>query len=235
MQPGRGGGDVQLGAGQRQAAAVVARLGIGEIDTLVGGVTGRDEDAQHAVLTLPIDWGRIADQDLLSLLGHQPNGPDLFGDQHAAIGQEGQPPWQVEGGHRGHGEGQAGFGLLFARIDLGPGHRRHQGEVQHQRRFREFHRHFALFLLALKRPTFSGPARRCPPCISMRARPPSIRQCRIDRCGARQDVRHDHYVSISSILQSIHEGTPTDPRVRIAWSVSIAPGVHPNVCLNAAM
>ena len=50
---------VQLGAGQRQAAAIVTRLGIGEIDTLVGGVMGREEDAQHAVLALPIDGGRI--------------------------------------------------------------------------------------------------------------------------------------------------------------------------------
>ena len=55
LQSGRGGSDVQPGAGQRQAAAIVTRLGIGEIDTLVGGVTGRDEDAQHAVLALPVD------------------------------------------------------------------------------------------------------------------------------------------------------------------------------------
>src|ERR1700733_3398178 len=44
----------------------------------------------------PIDWGRTTHQDLLSLLGHQPNGPDLFGDQHAAVGQEGQPPGQFK-------------------------------------------------------------------------------------------------------------------------------------------
>ena len=55
FQSGRGGGGVQLGAGQRQAAAIVTRLDIGEIDTLVGGVMGREEDAQHAVLALPID------------------------------------------------------------------------------------------------------------------------------------------------------------------------------------
>ncbi len=124
---------VQLGAGQRQTSAIVARLGIGEIDALVGGVMRREEDAMHAVLALPIDRGRIVHLDLLSLLGHQPNGPDLFGDQHAAIGQEGQPPGQFKGGHRGHGEGQAGFGLLFAHIDLGPGRHRRQGEK---------HRHF---------------------------------------------------------------------------------------------
>ena len=112
---------------------------------------GRDVDAQHAVLALPIDGGRIADHDLLSLRGHQPNGPDLFGDQHAAIGQEGHPPGQSKGGHRGHLEGQAGFGLLFAHIDLGPGRRRRQGE-EHQRRFRQFHRHFSLFLLATQAP-----------------------------------------------------------------------------------
>ncbi len=137
--------DVQLGAGQRQAAAIVTRLDIGEIDTLVGGVMGREEDAQHAVLALPIDRRRITHGDLLSLLGHQPNGPDLFGDQHAAIGQEGQPPGQVKGRHLRHGEGQVGIGLLFAGIDLRPGRRRRQGEKQ--RRFRQFHRHF-LFLLA---------------------------------------------------------------------------------------
>ena len=118
---------MQLSARQRQAAAIVTRLDIGEIDTLVGGVMRREEDAQHAVLALPIDWRRIAHRDLLSLLGHQPNGPDLFGDQHAAIGQEGQPPGQFKGGHRGHGEGQAGFGLLFAHIDLGPGRHRRPG------------------------------------------------------------------------------------------------------------
>jgi hypothetical protein len=50
----------------------------------------------HAALALIIDGGRIAHLDLLSLLGYQPNGPDLFGDQHAAIGQEGQPPGQFK-------------------------------------------------------------------------------------------------------------------------------------------
>ena len=112
-------GDVQLGARQRQASAILTRLGIGQIDTMVGGVMRREENAVHAVLAFEIDSGRIAHLDLLSLLRHQPNGTGLFGDQHAAIGQEGQPPGQFEGGHRGHGEGQAGFGLLFADIDLG--------------------------------------------------------------------------------------------------------------------
>ena len=60
FQSRRGGGGVQLRAGQRQAAAVVTRLGIGEIDALVGGVMGRDEHAVHAVLALPVDGGRVA-------------------------------------------------------------------------------------------------------------------------------------------------------------------------------
>ena len=141
---GRGGSDVQLGARERQATAVVTRRGIGEIDTVVGGVMGREEDAVHAALALPINGGRIAHRDLLSLLGHQPNGPGLFGDQHAAIGQESQPPGQFKRGHRRHVEGQGGFGLLFAHIDLGPGRHRHQGEKQ--RRFRQFHRHFSPWL-----------------------------------------------------------------------------------------
>src|SRR6185436_15664882 len=71
---------VQLGAGQRLSPAIVTRLYISDIDTLVGGVMGREEDAQHAVLALPIDRGRVSQRrDLFSLRGYQPNGPDLFG------------------------------------------------------------------------------------------------------------------------------------------------------------
>ena len=104
---------------------------------------GRDEDAQHAVLALPIDGGRTAQRrDLFSLRGYQPNGPDLFGHQHAAIRQEGYPPGQFKGGRRGHLKGQGGFGFLFAHIDLGPSRRR-QGEKQ--RRSRQFHRHSPRF------------------------------------------------------------------------------------------
>ena len=42
--------------------------------------------AVHAVLALVKNRRRILHLDLLSLLGYKPNGPDFFGDQHAAIG-----------------------------------------------------------------------------------------------------------------------------------------------------
>ena len=101
----------------------------------------------HAALALPIDRGRIAHQDLFSLLGYKPNGSDLFGDQHAAVGKEGQPPGQFEGGHRRHGERQAGCGLLFAYIDLGPnGQVKGPQQRKKQQCFRQFHRHFSLHI-----------------------------------------------------------------------------------------
>ena len=128
--------------GEREAPAILTRLDIGQIDTLVDRVMGRKKDALHAVLALPIHWRRILHLDLLSLLGYQPNGSGLFGDQHAAIRQEGQTPGQFKSGHRRHGEGQAGLGLLFAHIDLGPSRHGHQREKQ--RRFRQFHRHLLL-------------------------------------------------------------------------------------------
>src|SRR5207302_6481 len=42
FQFGGSGGSVQFGAGQRKAAAIVTRLDISEIDTLVGRVTWRE-------------------------------------------------------------------------------------------------------------------------------------------------------------------------------------------------
>src|SRR5215467_8259361 len=56
LQSRGGRGGVQLGTSQGQAAAVITRLNVSEINTLVGCVIGRDEDAQHTVLTLPVDW-----------------------------------------------------------------------------------------------------------------------------------------------------------------------------------
>src|SRR5205823_11851874 len=51
----RGGRGVQPGARESQASAIVTRLGIGEIDTVIGGVTWREEDAVHAVLALVVN------------------------------------------------------------------------------------------------------------------------------------------------------------------------------------
>jgi hypothetical protein len=84
-QPGRAL-EVQLGACQDLPSAIVTWLDIGEIDALVSGELRRDVDAQHPVLPLPIDGWSIAQRsDLFSLSGNQPNGPDLFGHEHAPV------------------------------------------------------------------------------------------------------------------------------------------------------
>ena len=64
------------------------------------------------------DGGIVQHRALLALRGDQPDGADLFGHQHAAVGQESHAPGQIEGRHLGHVEGQAGLRLLVAGIDL---------------------------------------------------------------------------------------------------------------------
>ena len=85
-------------------------------------------------------------RDLLSLRGHQPHRPDLLGNQHATIGQDGNPPGQFKSPDGGHREGHAGFGLLVARIDLRPGGHGRRGRRQgkKQRRSYAFHRDVSL-------------------------------------------------------------------------------------------
>ena len=56
VQPGPLAVQHKLAPAQRQAAAIITRFDIGEIHIVVGGVMGREEDAQHAVLALIIDW-----------------------------------------------------------------------------------------------------------------------------------------------------------------------------------
>ncbi len=103
---------------------------------------GRDEDAEHAVLAFPIDRGRAGYESFVALLGHEPDGADLFGDEHAAIGQERDAPGKFKGGDGGQVEGNGRFGLLFSRVDLSPGGRGGQG--QKQSRFCQFHWYFSL-------------------------------------------------------------------------------------------
>ncbi len=111
----------QPGPGQRQAGASVAGLGIGEVDGVVRGVMGRQEDAQKAALSLGQDGRRVGDRRLAAGLGHQPDMTRLLGNQHAPVGQEGQAPGQVEGRHGSHHERRAGLGGLRAGIHLGVG------------------------------------------------------------------------------------------------------------------
>ena len=73
---------------------------------------------------LPIDGGRIGHRsDFLSLLRTPAKSGPIFSvismrpSGRNAIRQGSSKVV----GHRGHGEGHAGFGFLFARIDLGPG------------------------------------------------------------------------------------------------------------------
>ena len=131
---GRGIRDHQLGLGQRQARSVVtgdvARLAIGQIDALVVGEVGRDIDTQHAALTAILRRRHVQNRALEALLADQPDGADLFGDQHAAIRQEGDTPGQVECRDRGHVEGQVRYRRLRTRIHLCAGLRRAQSHNQ---------------------------------------------------------------------------------------------------------
>ena len=50
--------------------------------------------------------------------GDQTACVNLLGDQHIAIGEEGDAPGQVETSHLSYGEGRIRIGFLFARIAL---------------------------------------------------------------------------------------------------------------------
>ena len=89
---------------------------------------GREEHAQHAVLALVKDRRRAAQHGLLAVLGHQPDAADLFGHQHAAVGQEGQAPGKIEGRHWRHGERRIHVGNARAGIDLGVSRGRNQSQ-----------------------------------------------------------------------------------------------------------
>ena len=104
--------------GQARCPLLGARLGIGEVDAVIGRVMRRHEHAQHAALTLPQDRRDVVDGRLLPLLRHQPDRTDLLGDEHASIRQEGNAPGQFELRHLSHRERQARFRLQRARVDL---------------------------------------------------------------------------------------------------------------------
>ena len=96
-----------------------ARLRIREVDVVVGRVVRRQEHAQHAALSLVQDAGTLS-TGVFSPAGHEPDGADFLGDEHASIGQERNAPGQLERRHLGHRERQARFRLQLARVDLGP-------------------------------------------------------------------------------------------------------------------
>lgn len=66
---------------------------------------GREEHAQHAVLAFIVAGRDAPEFGLGALLGDQIDTTNLFGHQHAAIGQEGDAPGQVEARHLSDGEG----------------------------------------------------------------------------------------------------------------------------------
>src|SRR5690348_2765689 len=79
---------------------------------------GREEDAQHAVLTFVIAGRDAAEFGLGTLRGDQIDAADFLRHQHAAIGQERDAPGQIETGDLRDLEGKIGIGLLFAGVGL---------------------------------------------------------------------------------------------------------------------
>src|ERR1700677_2945878 len=108
----------QLGSCKSETRTALARLRIGEVDTVILGVVRRKKDAQHAALSLVKNGWHIRNWRLGALLGDQLHTADLLGDQHASVGQEGYPPRQIESRNLDHVEGQARLGLLLACVDL---------------------------------------------------------------------------------------------------------------------
>src|SRR5882757_2242891 len=108
----------QPGSCKSQARTALARLRIGEVDTVILGVVRREKDTQHAALSLGKNGWHIRDGRLGSLLSDQLHTADLLGDQHALVGQEGNPPGQIEGRYLDHVERQASLWLLLACVDL---------------------------------------------------------------------------------------------------------------------
>src|ERR1700679_1729184 len=82
----------KLGFCKSQARTVLARLRIGEVDTVILGVVRREKDAQHAALSFVKNGWDIRNWRLGALLSDQLHTADFFGDQHASVGQEGYPP-----------------------------------------------------------------------------------------------------------------------------------------------
>src|SRR5580658_1842912 len=125
----------QLGSCKSEArTARLARFRIGEVNEVILGVVRGEKDTQLAALSLVKNGRHIRDGRLGSLLSDQLHTADLLGDQHTPVGQEGNPPGQLEGRYLDHVERQTRLGLLPACIDLCiyPSRRKGQKEPRDQ-------------------------------------------------------------------------------------------------------
>ena len=112
----------QLAAAQGQTGKVrIAGVGfrVGQIDIVIGLVMRRQKHAQHAAQASFETDGHILYLNFIAIRIHHPDRTNPFGDQHAAVGQEGDAPGEIERGHLGHGERQIGIGFDGADIHLG--------------------------------------------------------------------------------------------------------------------
>src|SRR5581483_7298815 len=112
--------DRELRARHRQArcGAGFIGFGIGEVDVVIRRVGRRQEHAEHPALALPQHRRHVVHRRFLALLRHQPQRAVLFGDEHAPIRQEGNPPRQLEVRDLSHREWQARLRFLLAGVGL---------------------------------------------------------------------------------------------------------------------
>ena len=116
----------QPGAGERRARAAADRLGVTEIDRVVLAVVAVERDVVQAALARGEDFRHARERGReLAVRADNAHAPGALGDQHAAIGQEGERPGMDEAlRHRFHRD-VAGGRMKHLRI-AGPATRRNE-------------------------------------------------------------------------------------------------------------
>src|SRR3954470_2861861 len=87
----------ELAPGDCRSGAILARLGIGEIDELVFGKVGIESHVEQPALAFGEDlWHALEWLRFGAVFGHDANPAGSLGDQHAPIWQEDEAPGAVE-------------------------------------------------------------------------------------------------------------------------------------------
>ncbi len=87
----------QPSARERGARAAVCRLGVTEIDGVILREAAVEHDVVQAALTRREDFRYAAERGReRAVLGDDAHAPGPLGDQHAAVGQEGERPRMIK-------------------------------------------------------------------------------------------------------------------------------------------